>query len=200
MKKTMLAAALGLVMVGGSALAQTSGDSPWLLRLRATHLDMANKNATPVAGLAVNDKAIAEADISYFFSPNVAAELVLTVPQKQKVSTTADGQIGTFKHLPPTLLLQYHFTQFQGFKPYVGAGVNYTKISSVNLVSPYSLEKDSWGLAVQAGVDVPLSKNWSVNFDVKKVQIRTNVLASGVSAGELKLDPTLLSVGVGYRF
>lgn len=200
MKKTMLAAALGLVMVGGSALAQTSGDSPWLLRFRATNLDMANKNGTPVAGLAVNDKAIPEVDISYFFSPNVAAELVLTVPQKQKVSTTAGGQIGTFKHLPPTLLLQYHFTQFQGFKPYVGAGVNYTKISSVNLVSPYSLEKDSWGLAVQAGVDVPLSKNWSVNFDVKKVQIRTNVFASGVSAGELKLDPTLFSVGVGYRF
>ena len=200
MKKAMLAAALGLVMVGGSALAQTSGDSPWLLRFRATNLDMANKNGTPVAGLAVNDKAIPEVDISYFFSPNVAAELVLTVPQKQKVSTTAGGQIGTFKHLPPTLLLQYHFTQFQGFKPYVGAGVNYTKISSVNLVSPYSLEKDSWGLAVQAGVDVPLSKNWSVNFDVKKVQIRTNVFASGVSAGELKLDPTLFSVGVGYRF
>lgn len=200
MKKTMLAAALGLVMVGGSALAQTSGDSPWLLRFRATNLDMANKNGTPVAGLAVNDKAIPEVDINYFFSPNVAAELVLTVPQKQKVSTTAGGQIGTFKHLPPTLLLQYHFTQFQGFKPYVGAGVNYTKISSVNLVSPYSLEKDSWGLAVQAGVDVPLSKNWSVNFDVKKVQIRTNVFASGVSAGELKLDPTLFSVGVGYRF
>lgn len=199
MKKTMLAAALGLVMVGGSALAQTSGDSPWLLRFRATNLDMANKNGTPVAGLAVNDKAIPEVDISYFFSPNVAAELVLTVPQKQKVST-AGGQIGTFKHLPPTLLLQYHFTQFQGFKPYVGAGVNYTKISSVNLVSPYSLEKDSWGLAVQVGVDVPLSKNWSVNFDVKKVQIRTNVFASGVSAGELKLDPTLFSVGVGYRF
>ncbi len=28
--------------------------------------------------------------------------------------------------LPPTLTLQYHFTDFGAFKPYVGAGVNYT--------------------------------------------------------------------------
>ncbi len=201
MKTTMMAAALALAMAGGSALAQSTGEGPWLVRVRATHLDMANKDGTDL-GLSVNNKTIPEVDISYFFSPNVAAELVLTVPQRQKVSSTAlGGEIGTFKHLPPTLLLQYHFTGLPGFKPYVGAGVNYTRISSVNLAGGAGgLEKDSWGAALQAGVDVPLSRNWSLNLDVKKVQIRTDVFVAGVNRGSLKLDPTLASVGVGYRF
>lgn len=197
MNKTMMAAALGLLMAGGQALAQTAGDSPWLVRLRATHLDMANK--TDVATLSVNDKTIPEIDISYFFSPNLAAELVLTVPQKQKVSL-GGADAGTFKHLPPTLLLQYHFTHFQGFKPYVGAGINYTKISSVRLAGTYGLEKDSWGAAVQVGVDVPLSRSWSFNVDLKKVQIQSDVLDAGERIGRIKLDPTLASVGIGYRF
>lgn len=201
MKKAMIAAAIGLCMTGGHALAQTAGDSPWLLRVRATQLDMANKDRTDL-GLSVNDKTIPEVDISYFFSPNVAAELVLTVPQRQRVSSTAvGGDIGTFKHLPPTLLLQYHFTGLQGFKPYVGAGVNYTRISSVKLDATASLDKESWGTALQVGVDVPLSKNWSLNVDLKKVQIRTDVYTGGTTNhGELRLDPTLASVGLGYRF
>lgn len=199
MKKTMIAAALGLMMVGGQALAQTSGDSPWLVRFRATNLDMANKNDDGLSGVSVNNKVIPEVDISYFFSPNLAAELVLTVPQKQKVYA-GSTQVGTFKHLPPTLLLQYHFTNFQGFKPYVGAGINYTKISSVKLGGGLGLEKDSWGTALQVGVDVPITKNWSFNVDVKKVQIRSDVFAGPAKAGTLKLDPTMASVGVGYRF
>lgn len=199
MQTTKLVAALGLALVAGQALAQTSGDSPWLVRFRATQLDMANKDGTGL-GLTVNDKTIPEVDISYFFTPNVAAELVLTVPQKQKVSSNG-AEIGTFKHLPPTLLLQYHFTSLQGFKPYVGAGVNYTQISSVSLLGGAAgLDQHSWGAALQAGLDVPLSKNWSLNLDVKKVQIRSDVFVGGVNQGQLKLDPTLASVGVGYRF
>jgi len=199
MKKTTLVAALGLALLAGQALAQSSGDSPWLLRVRATQLDMANKDGTGL-GLTVNDKTIPEVDISYFFSPNVAAELVLTVPQKQRVSSNGT-EIGSFKHLPPTLLLQYHFTHLPGFKPYVGAGVNYTQITSVNLLGGGAgLDSHSWGAAVQAGLDVPLNRNWSLNLDFKKVQIRSDVFVGGVSQGQLKLDPTLASVGLGYRF
>ncbi len=73
----------------------------------------------------MNDKVIPELDISYYFTPNFAAELILTYPQKHDVRS--DGtKIGTLKHLPPTLLAQYHFTNFGAFKPYVGAGINYS--------------------------------------------------------------------------
>jgi outer membrane protein len=114
----------------------------------------------------------------------------------------AGASVGTFKHLPPTLTVQYHFTNFAGYKPYVGAGLNYTKISNANIAGPRNLDDHSYGFALQAGVDVPLTKQVSLNFDVKKVQIQSGVYdaATGVKAGTLKLDPVLVGVGVGYRF
>lgn len=196
MKKQLIVIAALATCGMGAVQAQ---ETPWMVRARAVHLDMSNHDSTGL-GLSVNNKTIPEVDVSYFFSPNVAAELILTVPQKQTVSSNGTS-IGTFKHLPPTLLMQYHFTGLNGYKPYVGAGINYTDISKVNLLGgAATLDKDSWGGALQAGVDIPLDKNWSLNFDVKKVYIKTHVYAAGVNAGTLKLDPVLVGAGVGYRF
>jgi outer membrane protein len=197
MKKILIASAVGM-LVAGQVSAQ---ESPWLLRARAVNLAMSSHDSTAL-DLKVDDKTIPEVDVSYFFNKNVAAELVLTVPQQQQVSAGALGgaNVGTFKHLPPTLTVQYHFTNFDGYKPYVGAGLNYTRISDVNIPG-YSLDNHSYGFALQAGVDVPLTKQVSLNFDVKKVQIQTGVYnTAGVSQGTLKLDPVLVGVGVGYRF
>jgi outer membrane protein len=168
---------------------------------------MANKDQTNLGlGLNVDNKTIPEIDVSYFFNKNVAAELILTVPQKQHVYA-GDTDLGTFKHLPPTLTLQYHFTDLNGYKPYVGAGVNFTKISKEALSSAgaggnpdITLSQNSYGAALQAGVDVPLTKQVSLNFDVKKVYLKTDVYVNGVNHGTLKLDPVLVGVGVGYRF
>lgn len=192
MKKILIAAAVGMLVVGSVA----AQESPWLVRARAVHLNMANDST--IAGLTVNDKTIGEVDVSYFFSKNIAAELILTLPQKQAVSL--NGDFGSFKHLPPTLTLQYHFTDFKDFKPYVGAGLNYTKITGDHLSPGYNLDGHSFGAAIQAGVDVPLTKQLSLNFDVKKVNIKTDVYQNGSKAGTLKLDPVLVGVGVGYRF
>jgi outer membrane protein len=196
MKKQLIVIAALAALGMGVVQAQ---ETPWLVRARAVNLDMANKDSTGL-GLTVDNKTIPEVDVSYFFTPNIAAELILTVPQKQTVSSNGTS-IGTFKHLPPTLLMQYHFTGLNGYKPYVGAGINYTDISKVNLLGGVAtLDKDSWGGALQVGVDIPIDKNWSINFDVKKVYIRTDVYAGGVNAGTLKLDPLLVGAGVGYRF
>lgn len=186
----------------GSAVAQ---ESPWLVRVRAVHLNPADK-ADPVGGvgasdrITVSDKTIPEFDVSYFFTPNLAAELVLTYPQKHDVYL--DGaNIGTFKHLPPSLLLQYHFTPDAPLKPYVGAGINYTTLSKVRLLNGQgSLEHDSFGLVLQAGVDYAIDKQWSLNFDIKKAQIRTDVMVGGAKASHIKVDPLMIGVGVGYRF
>ena len=195
MKKILIAAAVGM-LVAGHVAAQ---ESPWLVRARAVQLNMANKDSTGL-NLNVNDKTIGEVDVSYFFNKNVAAELILTLPQRQTVYSGAAG-IGNFKHLPPTLTLQYHFTDLGAYKPYVGAGLNYTKITGTNLTTGHKLDDSSYGAAFQAGVDVPLTKQVSLNFDVKKVYIKTDVYtAAGVNAGTLKLDPVLVGVGVGYRF
>jgi outer membrane protein len=207
MKSNLLQrAVLALAVVGGVVmpLAAQAQNSPWLVRVRAVNLDSSNKDSTGL-GLSINDKVIPEVDISYFFTPNLAAELVLTYPQKQDVRSSGVN-IGSFKHLPPTLTAQYHFTGMGAFKPYVGAGVNYTLISSVKFAPAVqaalqpSLEKNSFGFAVQAGFDYEIAKNTYLNFDIKKVQIRTDVKAAGVKVGEFKIDPVLLGVGVGWRF
>jgi outer membrane protein len=198
MKKHKLMVAILAAGCVSGVLAQTTGDSPWMVRVRSVHLDSINKDSTPL-GLSINNKTFGEVDVTYFLSPNLAAELVLTTPQKQTVYANG-SEIGSFKHLPPSVLLQYHFTEQQGIKPYVGAGINYTHFSDVALPAGVSLDSHSWGLAFQAGLDIPLDRNWSINLDVKKAYIRSDVYVAGSSIGRLKVDPMLYAVGLGYRF
>ncbi len=199
MKKQVIAAAvLGLAMAT-PAFAQATAQGPWQVRVRALHLDSANKDSTGL-GLSINDKSMPEIDISYFFTPNIAAELVLTVPQKHDLR--AGGvQIGTLRHLPPTLTAQYHFAPNGAIRPYVGAGINYTRFSSVHLPAGVGIDRNSFGGALQLGVDIPLPyKNLILNFDLKKVYIKTDVSAGGAKIGSFKVDPVLFGIGLGWGF
>ena len=88
----------------------------------------------------------------------------------------------------------------------MGAGINYTRFSSVKFdpavdaaLNP-SVKKNSFGPALQIGFDYALDKNWSINFDVKKVYIKTDVRSFGTKVGTFKVDPVLVGVGLGYRF
>jgi len=200
--RTPLALALaGCLMAPLLAQAQ---EGPWMFRLRAVHLDSANKDSTGL-DLSINNKTLPDFDISYFFSPNFASELVLTYPQRQTIRSSG-ADIGTLKHLPPTLTVQYHFTEFGAFKPYLGAGLNYTRFSNVSFTPSVqaalqpSLQKNSFGLALQAGVDYRIDKNVYLNMDIKKLQIATDVSSAGSKVGTFKVDPWLAGVGVGWRF
>ncbi len=199
MKKSLLAAAAVCALASGAAMAQQA-EGPWMVRVRAVSLQSANGDDTGL-GLSINNKIIPEVDVSYFFTKNIAAELILTVPQQHTLTSSAvGGDIGTLKHLPPTLLLQYHFDA-TGYKPYVGAGVNFTRFSDVELTVPGAeIKSTSTGGALQVGVDIPVGKNMYLNFDVKKVYIGTEVYLGGVKQGTFKVDPLLVGVGLGWRF
>jgi outer membrane protein len=196
-KKHIVASVILAVFASGSAMAQDFQAGDFLVRARAVNLDSANKDSTGL-DLSVNNKTLPEVDFSYFFSPNLAAELVLTVPQKHTLSA-GDTDIGSLRHLPPTLTVQYHFNMV-GFKPYVGAGLNYTRFSSVNLPAGVDIKRNSVGLALQVGVDIPVAKDLYLNIDVKKVQIGTKVSVAGAEIGKFKVDPVLVGVGLGWRF
>ncbi len=195
--------ALGALATPAAAADEAQGN--WMVRLRGTYLDMAN-SSDPVGGvgasnrITVNNKWIPEFDVTYFFTPNIAAELVLTVPQTQNVYLDGN-KIGTFKHLPPTLLVQYHFIPNGTFRPYVGAGLNVTRIWGADIANN-SLQLDSWsvGPALQIGMDYKLTKNWFLNADIKKIWLSSDVKAGGVKVSKVNLDPWLFSMGVGYRF
>lgn len=197
MKKQIIAAAVLCALVSGAAIAQQAKEGPWTLYVRAVNFDSANGDNTGL-GLTINNKTIPDVSIRYAFDQNLAAELLLTIPQKHTLKSNGTV-LGTLKHLPPTLFVQYHFNA-DGFKPYVGAGINYTHFSSVNLSPGVDIDRNSWGPALQAGVDIPLTGNMYLNFDVKKIYIRTDVSVSGVNKGAFKIDPALFGVGLGWRF
>lgn len=208
MKKASLAILAAAVAASFALPAAAAED--WMVRVRAVRIDTANKSdsipalGVPSDAIHVSDKTIPEVDISYFLAKNWAAELVLTYPQKHDVSVAGLGKIGTFKHLPPTLSLQYHFSPDSDFRPYVGAGVNFTNISDVHLAIPgvgtLNLDRTSWGLAFGAGFDYKLSKNMYLNVDVKKVYIDADVTLGGAKVSNVQVDPILYGIGLGWRF
>ena len=96
MKKILLAASLFALSASTVFAQNASADaaqSPWQLRVRAVHINSADKDSTPLQ-LSLSSKTIPEVDVSYFFSPNVAAELILTYPQKHDLRSNG-AKIGT---------------------------------------------------------------------------------------------------------
>jgi outer membrane protein len=204
MNKLFALTALAFAVAAPAVQAQGSDTGAFLVRARMLHLDSANKDTTGL-NLSVNNKNFLEVDVSYFITPNFAAELILTYPQKHTLYSNG-AHIGSLKHLPPTLLGQYHVTGLGAFRPYVGVGVNLTLFSSVKFdpavkaaLDP-SIKKTSYGLAGQIGADFAVGGGWVINVDLKKVQIKTDVYAGSAKAGTFKVDPTLFSVGAGLRF
>jgi outer membrane protein len=204
------------------APAQASADKgDWLVRVRLIDI-MPHTSSSATLGGAIPSDAIdvknsgvrPELDLSYFLTTKLALELILGLPYEHDVTLSAPaigaiGKVGTIKHLPPTLTLQYHFTPDAAFSPYVGAGINYTHFTSVNLTAntglgpvPLNIKRDSWGGAIQVGFDVPIQKNLVFNVDVKKVWIKTKVtdtLGLGVSS-DLDINPLVVGVGLGWKF
>lgn len=198
MTKHVYAAAVLSTLVSGAAFAQQVGEpGPWTLYLRAVNLHSVDQDSTGL-GLGVNDKVIPDISVRYSFDSNFATELLLTVPQKHSVRSNGT-KIGTLRHLPPTLFGQYHLN-LNGFKPYVGAGINYTRFSSVRLPAGVGISKNSWGPAFQLGVDIPLNRNLYLNIDVKKIYLDTHVSAGGTRLGTLNVNPVLFGAGLGWRF
>nr|WP_246804730.1 OmpW family protein [Mesorhizobium mediterraneum] len=216
-------AAIVLMLVGQQAVAAelaqaaseagapvTEWPSPWQIRLRALGViteDSGYVNTVPGSGLSYSDTVTPELDISYFFTDNIAAELILGTTYANIEGQGAIGGLGNIGKvwlLPPTLTLQYHFTDFGAFKPYVGAGVNYTIFYNQDAGSADALKvKNTFGTALQVGFDYMVDQHWGVNFDVKKLFLKPDfdVTVDGAKlTGKAALDPWLIGAGVTYRF
>lgn len=232
MKKTLLAAAITSAFLQNFAFAE-EGD--WVVRLRAVSVSpnessdlgkTVNKNVAPVmtpgAELEVDDNVIPELDISYYITRHLAAELILALGTRHDVEISGDKagiignqNLGEVNLLPPTLTLQWHFRPDQTFDPYIGAGVNYTRMLDRDLKfqsgaaagDKIRIDSDSWGFVAQAGFDINLEGGWLINADVKYVQIDTDVKMKGdVTGGKwtridsLDINPWVIGIGIGKRF
>ena len=203
--KKMLFITTAALAFASPALAEESPFKAGDFMLRARMIDVAPdvSSSLSIGGtVSINDNVVPELDGTYFFTPNISAELIAAVT-KHHVGTSGGADAGSAWLLPPTLTLQYHFTQYPTIAiPYVGAGVNYTHFFNESGGALQNVKyDDSFGGALQAGVDVPLKGNWYANFDVKKVYISTtaNFSPSGVRAN-VDIDPWIVGVGIGYKF
>ncbi|QKT03933.1 outer membrane beta-barrel protein [Ectothiorhodospiraceae bacterium 2226] len=207
-----------LVLATTPALALDRGD--WLLRWGPTWVlpndDSGEVRPLGVEGVSVDDAAAFGISLTYMMSPHLGLELLAATPFRHDINSSGDlagvvpGRIGTTKHLPPTLSLQYHFPTPGNWRPYVGAGINYTYFFDSETrgelrdagYDRLSLD-DSWGWSVQAGLDVDLGERWFLGATAYYMAIDTTATASG-GPGDLTvdvdIDPWVLKIGAGRRF
>ena len=205
--------------------ASALGQGDWLVRGRlAAVVPNDDSGAVSVGGAAIAGSGVnvdtgytLDIDFTYMFTDNIGAELLLDITSEHDISSTgtlaavAPGTIIEASPLPPTLLLQYHFMPNQRFKPYVGAGLNYTKFLGVKAtgtgrsvlgLSNVDLD-DSFGFALQIGADYRLNDRWYLNADLKYIDMSTEATANsllGPVRVDVDIDPLVIGVGVGYRF
>jgi outer membrane protein len=211
--KTLVAAMAAVVSLAPiAAQAQAAAENPWMVRVRAVDLLFQNgqsggNGSVQSLNIKAQNQWIPEFDVTYFFTKNIAAELVLTYPQQVNITSgSGNTNVGKITALPPSLLAQYHFTDLGAFKPYVGLGVNYTIFGNRQnfpaLGNSVTVNQSSLGVVGQIGMDYMFDKNWGMNLDLKYATMSTEVktVAGGTNLGTLTLNPWMPAVGVTYKF
>jgi outer membrane protein len=224
-KITLSAVLMSLVLVSSSTYAEQAkhkhnfrseslfdfGDKErWIIGARILLVEP-DESATisAIGGSAdVDEQFVPELDFTYFLTHNVALEIILaTTPHNVTATNTAVGQVdlGSVWLLPPTLTMQYHFMpENKGFRPYLGAGINYTHFFNEDKGAVNSIDYDnSFGYALQAGFDYGINEHWAINLDVKKIMLNTDVrIQSGATRinADIDIDPWIFGVGLSYRF
>lgn len=215
MKSIYLTAAALAAAAAAPAHAE-QGD--WLLRGRAimvapTEDSSGVKPAFPNDEVSVTNSFAPEVDLSYFLTDHLALELIAATTKhdvKGKGGLEPVGELADTWVLPPTLTLQYHFAPKAKIRPYVGAGLNYTIFYSEDASDGLEAAigktkvdlKDSFGFALQAGLDVDLTETLFMNFDVKYIDIDTEAkLTTGALVNRVKvsIDPIVVGVGIGMK-
>ncbi len=216
MKKVIISAfLLGISVVG---FAQQKGE--WRARLRGTYVlpeasaKLSLVGAPTNGSVKIGSSVIPELDFTYFLANKFSANLILGTTRNKVTATgtiLGDQGLGKVWLLPPTLTFLYHQPLGHGILPYAGAGVNYTifygkKINNAALADV--TYKNRFGVAAQLGSDFDISKKWFINIDAKKIWLKTqndvttipSVAGGATIHANTKINPWLLSVGVGVKF
>lgn len=174
--------------------------------------------------VGVNSNTQLGLTVDYQIDKNWTVELIAATPFSHDIEvegSAIDGlDIGNTKQLPPTLLAQYHFDLDDSkFDPFIGVGLNYTKFfdttASGALKNTLQALKvatanddvdlkltDSWGLAIQAGVNYQLDQHWGLHLMVSKMDIDTQaevrLNGSSIQSVDVQIDPLVVMAGVRW--
>lgn len=217
MKKAVLMAAISSAVLSASAMAHQAGDI--ILRAGAIHVNANSESTTKTptqVDLTVKNNTQLGLTATYMFTDNIAVELLGATPFSHKINAVVPalgtgsnlGRVAIVKQLPPSLYAQYYFLNADSVvRPYVGAGINYTRFYHAKSVHPsvtnLDVKKHSVGPVANVGVDVKLTKNLSFNAAAWYTRIKTTAKFSALGAEhevKLKLDPVVLFAGFGISF
>ncbi|HGS4540312.1 outer membrane protein OmpW [Vibrio parahaemolyticus] len=214
MKKTICSLAVVAALVSPSVFAHKQGD--FVLRVGAASV-VPNDSSDKILGsqeeLKVDSNTQLGLTFGYMFTDNISLELLAATPFSHDISTDllGLGDIADTKHLPPTLMAQYYFGEPQSkFRPYVGAGLNYTiffdegfnnKAKNVGLTD-LKLD-DSFGLAANVGVDYMINDQWFLNASAWYANIETEAtykFGGAKQKTDVKINPWVFMISGGYKF
>lgn len=228
MKKFTVAAALLAATVLANPAHAGSPDGRFQVKVLATgvlpdgKIDTI-KSALPAVAAALganpgtraNDNVVPTVAVEYYATPNVSIETIccLTTHKVTGTGSIAGGAIADHVMiLPATVTLKYHLDAGP-VKPYIGVGpALFFFIDERPGAVPVSLGAtrlkidNTFGLALQAGVDIPVNDTgMGVTLDAKRYFIKPTThfyTAGGVEAlsTQHKLDPWVVSGGVYFRF
>ncbi|MGR4991751.1 outer membrane protein OmpW [Vibrio rotiferianus] len=214
MKKTICSLAVVAALVSPQVLAHKEGD--FVLRVGAASV-VPNDSSDKILGsqeeLKVDSNTQLGLTFGYMFTDNISLEVLAATPFSHDISTDllGLGNIADTKHLPPTFMVQYYFGDAQSkFRPYVGAGLNYTmffdegfnsKAKNVGLTD-LKLD-DSFGLAANVGVDYMINESWFLNVSAWYANIETEAtykFGGTAQKTDVKINPWVFMISGGYKF
>lgn len=150
-----------------------------------------------------------------FFNDNIATELSLGINVlRVKNSTIADiaSSYGNTSYsskrkdiymVPLTLTIQYHIAPFGAIRPYVGGG--YHAAYMLTRSKAFKVGNGHGGV-LQAGVDLVAKDDTLINFDIRQYFAKTKVTYKSAAIGsktdiasKIKLNPLVISLGIGFK-
>jgi outer membrane protein len=216
MKAIPKLALAALVLGSGAAQADGIADGNNVVKLGLTYYQTHSKTdgisgvgVPPGADAQVGDATTVIFVYERLFTPNVGLEFVLGIPPRLKAKATGSvaflgDDVLSAKNVAPTLLLNYHFFGPDAtLRPYVGAGVNYTKFTSVqSSLAPDVQMGSSTGLALQAGINYAITKDVGLFASIAKINVKSKVVATGATVLQTTVDfrPLVYSAGISYQF
>ncbi|GAA62840.1 outer membrane protein [Pseudoalteromonas sp. BSi20311] len=175
-------------------------------------------NEAPTLGLKGDSNTQLGITVDYAFNDQWVLELIAATPFSHDVEGTgglAGNKIADIKHLPPSLVAQYHFLDSSyALRPFVGVGINYTTFfdeqPSAALKATLGTNDvevkldDSFGFVAQVGANYKIDEKWGLHAMVSIMDIDTDatVYANGAKAltSTVSLDPVVAMFGLKYSF
>ncbi|MDR1075447.1 MAG: outer membrane beta-barrel protein [Xanthomonadaceae bacterium] len=202
----LLATGLAVALTAATipAMAQSRGD--WTIGAGLGMVSPKSSNGTLAGALKldVDNDTKPTVTFEYFVYDNLGVEVLAAWPFQHDINIKGLGRVGSTKHLPPTVSLQYHFNSQGTISPFIGVGVNYTnffseKTKGVLRGGDLKLD-DSWGIAGHVGVDVAVGERGAVRVDARYMDIDSKVKLDGAKLGTANIDPWVWGVSYIWKF